>query len=258
MQNKDIDRPFENVIWVKAKKIAERYNIRMEENIALGYVANSQEMPTVWADGKTMSSCLAASITAHTVAVATMLEFGKDEPPIPMKDRPLGGQEGVRVIPSFLDDVLPPVKDEDVPPMPKCKPPKEEVLEEEMFALHDVLTSPKEIQITSIDQIIEQITNDGDLREHEFHEEDICCEGDDLGFYQQACVFLLKETAIDGDEEIQKRLTANAEDFDGIIMDILKKLATIQTCKKGHKFVANSHEYPCPWCIIDKTKSKLS
>jgi predicted RNase H-like HicB family nuclease len=228
--DKDISRPFENQIWAKAEIIAKRYNIRIEENVVLGYVANSQEMPCVWADGKTLANCLASSIRAHTVAVATMLEFG-NEPPIPMKDRPLGEYNKIDIVLHDVDTTvnaggLPQVKE--FPPMPKCKPPKEEVLEEEMFALNDMLECPKEIKIESTLQIIEQINRDGDLREHEFEEENICCEGDDLGFYQQSCCFLLE------------------------------KLAVVQTCKDGHKFVAKSHEYVCPYCVIENIKRNLS
>jgi len=280
--SKDIDRPFEDKIWIEAKKIAERYNIRIKGNSSLGYVANSIEMPTVWADGLTPNTCLKASIEAHTVAVATILELG-DELPIPMKDRPLEEEE-VQIIPSFLNDVLPPVRDEDVPPMPKCKPPKEEdrwcsnciyVFEADgwsglscnhhartgctgHYQACDFYEYNDDIKIENVDQIIDKLTNDGDYRNGDFDRSFVCKEDDDLGFYQQACAFLLEGTAIDGGKEIQTRLTANAEDFDSIIVDILKKLATIQTCEKGHQFVANSHEYVCPWCVIEKTRNKLS
>ena len=26
----------------------------------------------------------------------------------------------------------------------------------------------------------------------------------------------------------------------------------IQKCKKGHRYIAKSHEYPCPYCTIEK------
>lgn len=115
----------------------------------------------------------------------------------------------------------------DYPPMPKCKPPKPEVLEEEMFALHDVLSNPKEIKIESVEQIIERMIHDGDLREHDFNYAFVCCVEDDLGFYQQSCEFLVKE------------------------------LAEIQTCKEGHRFVAKSHEYICPLCQLDEVRKHL-
>lgn len=54
------------------------------------------------------------------------------------------------------------------------------------------------------------------------------------------------------------RLTANANDFDSIVSDMIKELATIQTCTEGHKFVANSHEYPCPLCLLGEVREHLS
>ena len=32
----------------------------------------------------------------------------------------------------------------------------------------------------------------------------------------------------------------------------------IQTCSQGHEFIANSHEYPCPYCQIISKSSALS
>jgi hypothetical protein len=157
---------------------------------------------------------------------------------------------------SVISDILPNIADEDVPPMPKCKPPREEALSE-----------PKEIKIKSAEQIIDRLIHDGDLREHDFDYPYFCCEGDDLGFYQQGCEFLVhkledSEKQLESlekpkQEDFQDRLTANAEDFDGIVSDMLKKLAEIQTCKQGHQFVAKSHEYVCPSCQLDKIKGHL-
>lgn len=119
----------------------------------------------------------------------------------------------------------------ETPPMPKCKPPK---LETEL----------------TCDSCIYKIDADGGSGISCNH---TCRTGCSLDY--KACSWYKTEDICKG---IQHRLTANAEDFDGIIMDILKELATIQTCKEGHKFVANSHEYPCPWCIIEKTRNQLS
>jgi hypothetical protein len=91
--------------------------------------------------------------------------------------------------------------------------------------------SDKEITINSISQIIDKLVEDGDLRNKEFDSSFICSEDDDLGFYQQACDFLIP--------------IANS----------------VKTCKHGHKYY--EHEYydgtekdTCPWCIIKKL-SKL-
>jgi hypothetical protein len=74
------------------------------------------------------------------------------------------------------------------------------------------------------------MNHDGDLREHEFDNDDglICCENDDLGFYQMSCELLIK------------------------------KLDEIQTCENKHRFVAKSHEYVCPLCTLDKIRNLLS
>ena len=52
---------------------------------------------------------------------------------------------------------------------------------------------PKIINITSIKQIIEKLQTDGDLREKEIHENYKVYEDDELGFYQQACEYLIKK-----------------------------------------------------------------
>lgn len=52
---------------------------------------------------------------------------------------------------------------------------------------------PKIINITSIKQIIEKLEADGDLRKKEIQENYKIYEDDDLGFYQQACEYLIKK-----------------------------------------------------------------
>ncbi len=148
---------------------------------------------------------------------------------------------------------LPPVTE--FPPMPKCKPPKAEDEDTCDSCLYKVdadggdgiscihvhrtgctldyqscswYETDRETKIESIDQIIDKLTEDGDFRKGEFDYPYICFEDDDLGFYQQACTFLIEA------------------------------LAEIQTCKKGHKFVAKSHEYVCPLCQLDEVRKHLS
>jgi len=144
----------------------------------------------------------------------------------------------------------------DVPPMPECKPPKSEdsndegcdtctyVLEADgwsgLTCTHssrtgctghyqacDFYEDKSELKIESADQIIDKLIADGDLREDEFDTAFVCSDGDILGFYQQGCELLLKE------------------------------LAEIQTCKNGHRFIAKSHEYVCPLCMLDKIRNLL-
>ncbi len=37
-----------------------------------------------------------------------------------------------------------------------------------------------------------------------------------------------------------------------------KELANIQTCLEGHKYYANSHEYPCPLCRLEHSRGALA
>lgn len=53
------------------------------------------------------------------------------------------------------------------------------------------------------------------------------------------------------------------EDGNFYITEILKKVemlektaASIQTCKEGHKYFADSHEYPCPRCESNRNSQK--
>ena len=112
-----------------------------------------------------------------------------------------------------VDNVLPIIADKDIPPMPKCKPPKPEA---------EVIT------IDFLSDITNRLEMDGDLRAGRHFRNYRCMSDDDLGFYQQACEFLIQ------------------------------KLAEIQTCKEGHKFIAKSHEYVCPLCRLDTIKNHLS
>lgn len=68
------------------------------------------------------------------------------------------------------------------------------------------LKPPELIVIKSIDQIIQKMSSDGDLREHEFDvtERHVCCEGDDLGFYQQACEFLISMISQKSEKKCKK------------------------------------------------------
>ena len=98
------------------------------------------------------------------------------------------------------------------------------------------------ITIEEIEQITDKMTTDGDLREGDFFSENEfeCLSDDDLGFYQQSCAYLTSQVItrlekLENNADYYKHLSAN-----------------IQTCKKGHKYYAKSHEYPCPWCIINK------
>jgi predicted RNase H-like HicB family nuclease len=92
--------------------------------------------------------------------------------------------------------------------------------------LPEPLIELPDIEIIDIQQIIDKIILDGDLRKDDIEAQGVCGQGDDVGFYQQGCAFLIE------------RLT--------------KLEASIQTCDKNHTFCSNSHEHPCPWCQVIK------
>ncbi len=93
---KKLNAPFAENILHKAQKIAGSYRIIMDKNENLGFVANSVELPTVFADGKTPDECYKAIEKALTVAVATMLEVGQ-KPPVPASSRIRTEQINVRI-----------------------------------------------------------------------------------------------------------------------------------------------------------------
>ena len=72
--------PFSPAILHRAREIARDYRITIEKSERLGYVGNSIEIPTVFADGKTPGDCYEATQQALTIAVATMLESGQKPP----------------------------------------------------------------------------------------------------------------------------------------------------------------------------------
>lgn len=81
---KNLDKPFPKAILSRAEKIAKNYLVTIKENKKLGFIGSSVELPTVFADGKTLEKCYKAIREALIVAVATMIECGQ-EPPQPKK-----------------------------------------------------------------------------------------------------------------------------------------------------------------------------
>jgi hypothetical protein len=45
--------------------------------------------------------------------------------------------------------------------------------------------------------------------------------------------------------------------FHALMGQFEQHITSIQTCSKGHKYIADSYEYPCPLCIRDKTINTL-
>lgn len=71
---------FSRTVWSKASDVVAEYRLILEPDERLGYIGSSIEIPTVFADGPTPDTCVTATRTALTVAVATMLERGARAP----------------------------------------------------------------------------------------------------------------------------------------------------------------------------------
>ena len=78
-KSKKLKKAFDNKILVKAKKIAEKYEVIMsfEDNEWYG---KGLEMPLVFGDGKTPDECMKNTKEALTSAVAHLLEIGEVVP----------------------------------------------------------------------------------------------------------------------------------------------------------------------------------
>jgi predicted RNase H-like HicB family nuclease len=83
---KKIDRPFDPAILRRAREIAVRYQIIIQEEDDACY-GRGLEMPGVMNDGKTPAECLKATREALVVAVAYLLETGKAPPPPASENR---------------------------------------------------------------------------------------------------------------------------------------------------------------------------
>ena len=79
VKSKKIDKPFEESVLLKAKKIVADYRIVLERNDRLGFIGSAVEFPTVFADAKTPEDCYKATEEALMVAVA-VIENGQRPP----------------------------------------------------------------------------------------------------------------------------------------------------------------------------------
>lgn len=91
-----IDRPIDESVVRKAKKVARRYGLILRMHERLGFIAHALEMPTVFSSGEDPAECTEATYDALTVAVATMLEAGV-RPPEPFAERKRKEQMNVRL-----------------------------------------------------------------------------------------------------------------------------------------------------------------
>ena len=92
------DRPFEESVLRRARKIVENYSIVFKKDDQLGYIGNAIELPMVFADGKTVTQCYEATKEALVVAVATMIECGR-KPPMAGASRKRSIQVNIRLTP---------------------------------------------------------------------------------------------------------------------------------------------------------------
>jgi len=76
--------------------MASDYRIILEKNDRLGFIGSSVELPTVFADAKTLDKCYKATQEALMVAVATMIECGQ-RPPQPSSANKRTEQVNVRL-----------------------------------------------------------------------------------------------------------------------------------------------------------------
>jgi len=89
------DRPFDQNLLDRAKRIAARYQIILHFEDG-EYFGRGLEMPLVMNDGKTPDTCVLATREALTTAVATLLELGQ-APPSPASDNKRTEQINVRL-----------------------------------------------------------------------------------------------------------------------------------------------------------------
>ena len=92
---KAIDRPFDPALLLKARDIAESYQIILHFEDG-DYYGRGLEMPHVMNDGKTPDECVEKTRDILTTAIAYMLETGV-RPPSPASDSTRCEQVNIRV-----------------------------------------------------------------------------------------------------------------------------------------------------------------
>lgn len=148
------DKEFPEEIWEEAKTLASLYNVSIKR-IKTGFEGYCIEMPKVSIQHDNMIQCHIILRWKIAVTLAVFLEKNQDLPKIKTNETTTKLTETIS---------------------------------------QEILSGQKEIKITDVNQIIDKMINDGDLREHDFGiQKLICCEDDDLGFYQQSCEFLINE-----------------------------------------------------------------
>lgn len=77
---KNVEKPFEQSLLQRAKKLADDYSLIVRKDDRLGFIGSSIELPNVFAEGTTISQCYNATREALAVAIATMIECGRKPP----------------------------------------------------------------------------------------------------------------------------------------------------------------------------------
>src|SRR4051794_41669519 len=84
--SKRIDRAFAREVLRRAREIAARYQIVIQQEDD-AYYGRGLEMPGVMNDGKTPAACLKTTRDSLVAAVAYLLESGKTPPPPATENR---------------------------------------------------------------------------------------------------------------------------------------------------------------------------
>jgi predicted RNase H-like HicB family nuclease len=82
MDNKAIDRPFDEEILKQATSMAQDYHIVLEGDQKSGFVGTWCEYPSIIGDGETKEECIESTREAITVALAYLLETGQELPKV--------------------------------------------------------------------------------------------------------------------------------------------------------------------------------
>ena len=91
-----LDRPFDQVILKRARRITAGYRLILEPDDKLGFIGHALELPTGFAHGVTPDECVKVTREGLTAAVATMLEMGQ-RPPAPASKARRQAQINIRV-----------------------------------------------------------------------------------------------------------------------------------------------------------------
>ena len=96
MNNPVNEKPFDNQVWEQARQIANEYKLLLEPDRERGYIGSSLEFPTVLSTGATANECVESTREALAVAVATILEAGRN-PPAPACEQRRQVQVNIRL-----------------------------------------------------------------------------------------------------------------------------------------------------------------